>query len=180
MQNFDLLSLRQDFIEKQILLCFNGPISSGLIQELGEALKNYLAAERVAPSTSMDVFSVYIELTQNIRHYARAQGYNELLSAATVVVGKDQDQAYQVLAGNIVEPEDGEKICQRIRELAALDKDELKVLYKKQLRMPRDSENSTGAGLGLIDVCRKSSKPITCQLVPTDYGKAFLSILATL
>lgn len=180
MQNFDLLSLRQDFIQKQILLCFNGPISSGLIQELGEALKNYLAAEHVAPSTSMDVFSVYIELTQNIRHYARAQGYNESLSAATVVVGRDQEQAYQVLAGNIIEPEDGEKMCQRIRELAVMDKTELKTLYKKQLRAPRGSESSTGAGLGLIDVCRKSSKPIACHLVPAESGKAFLSILATL
>jgi hypothetical protein len=73
MKKLDLLSLRQQFTQENILLCFNGPISSSLIQELGEALKSYLKADQTEPSLSMDVFSVYIELTQNIRHYAKAQ-----------------------------------------------------------------------------------------------------------
>jgi len=54
MKKLDLLSLRQEFTHKNILLCFNGPISSNLIQELGEALKNYLQADQVTPTESME------------------------------------------------------------------------------------------------------------------------------
>ncbi|MDT8406229.1 MAG: biofilm regulation protein kinase SiaB [Methylococcales bacterium] len=180
MQDINLLSLRSQFIDKRILLCFNGPISSGLIQELGQALKNYLHSDLASPSLSMDVFAVYIELTQNISHYVRARGYDEAQSLATVVVGRGKNQGYQVLAGNMIEPEDGERMRLRIQELAQLDKTELKQRYKQQLRQPREQHARTGAGLGLIDVCRKSTQPLACELVPSDAGKAFLSILATL
>lgn len=179
MKKLDLLSLRQEFSHKNILLCFNGPISSSLIQELGEALKNYLHADQTEPTLSMDVFGVYIELTQNIRHYAQSRGYDELLSSATVVVGRGEAGGYQVLAGNIVEPSDGQAMRERINELAQMDKVSLKQLYKKQLRAPRTNDAASGAGLGLIDVCRKASEPITCELVDTGDGRAFLSILAS-
>lgn len=178
MAQFDLLSLRRELNDKNILLCFNGPISSGLIQELGMALKNYLRLDQATPSVSMDVFGVYIELTQNIRHYAQLREYGEQQSSATVVVGREADQGYSVLAGNVVERGDGEAIRQRIHALGRMDKAELKATYKQQLRQPRDTGSGSGAGLGLIDICRKTSRPLSCDLVETPDGKAFISILA--
>ncbi|AFJ01505.1 hypothetical protein Q7C_327 [Methylophaga frappieri] len=179
MQSINLLTLRQELNEKNILLCFNGPISSGLIQELGDALKNHLHTEATEPTLAMDVFGVYIELTQNIRHYAQEQGYSELLSSATVVVAHN-GTGYQVMAGNIIEPEDGQTMVRQIESLSTLDKVELKAAFKKQLRMPRDKTTRSGAGLGLIDISRKSSAPLSCSLNDAGQGKAFLSILATI
>jgi len=95
------------------------------------------------------------------------------------VVGRGEVRGYQVLAGNIVEPEDGRLMRERIEELAQMDKASLKQLYKKQLRAPRGDDTASGAGLGLIDVCRKASEPLTCELVDTQDGRAFLSILAS-
>lgn len=64
----DLFALREEFNRQQIMLCFNGPISRSLIEEIGNALREYLKADHAAPSAAMDVFAVYIEMTQNIRH----------------------------------------------------------------------------------------------------------------
>ncbi|MCX4189428.1 biofilm regulation protein kinase SiaB [Methylophaga sp. OBS3] len=179
MQSINLLTLRQELNEKNILLCFNGPISSGLIQELGDALKNHLQTEATEPSLAMDVFGVYIELTQNIRHYAKKQGYSEIQSSATVVVAHSEG-GYQVMAGNIVEPNDGQSLVEKINDLAAMDKVQLKAAFKKQLREPREENSASGAGLGLIDISRKASNPISCSLTDAEQGKAFLSILATI
>ena len=88
METIDLFSLRTHFNRNRILLCFNGPISRSLIEEIGNALRNYLQAENALPAAAMDVFSVYIEMTQNIRHYAQSRGYGDLESAATVVVAR--------------------------------------------------------------------------------------------
>ena len=178
MKQLDLLSMRQEFNDKNILLCFNGPISSSLIQELGNALRNYLQVDEATPSHSTDVFGVYIELTQNIRHYTEAKQFSELESSATVVVGRYDEQHYSVLAGNMVDRIDGLAMKARVHELAAMDKAELKAAYKKQLREPRDQDAVSGAGLGLIDIARRSAQPITCDLTDTPDGKAFFSILA--
>ena len=44
MTHIDLFELRTHFNQSRILLCFNGPISRSLIEEIGSALKNYLQA----------------------------------------------------------------------------------------------------------------------------------------
>lgn len=178
MINVDLLSIRQEFNQKNILLCFNGPISRSLIEEIGNALKRYLHDDDASPSASMDVFGAYIEMTQNIRHYAQSKGYPDFNGAATVVIGRYDQQRYAVLAGNVVERDDGAALQQRIESLAAMDKAALKTAYKAQLRQPRDKDAVSGAGLGLYDLARKASEPLSCRLEDTPDGRAFFSLLA--
>ena len=178
METIDLFSLRTHFNRNRILLCFNGPISRSLIEEIGNALKNYLQAENAQPTAAMDVFSIYIEMTQNIRHYAQSRGYGDLESAATVIVASDAEERYLVQAGNIVEAADGEALLARVDALASMDKAQLKATYKTQLRQPRDAAATTGAGLGLIDVARKSSLPLKGNLSPIDEERAFFSLCA--
>lgn len=173
-----LLSIRQEFNDKQILLCFNGPISRSLIEEIGTALRNYLTEDQVGPSVSTDVFGIYIELTQNIRHYSQGRGYSDMEGSATVVVARHGESKYSVLAGNVIERTDGVALMEQVQALAAMDKASLKAAYKKQLRAPRDHKEASGAGLGLLDVARKSTEPLRCHLVDTPDGKAFFSLLA--
>ena len=107
MDNIDLFAMRERFNSQQIMLCFNGPISRSLIEEIGNALRNYLAADHAHPSAAMDVFAVYIEMTQNISHYTRSKGWNEQEAGATVVVSRNEDNRYVVSAGNLIESGDG-------------------------------------------------------------------------
>ncbi|MBK1612741.1 hypothetical protein CKO44_04570 [Rubrivivax gelatinosus] len=180
MDTIDLFGLREHFNRGRILLCFNGPISRSLIEEIGNALKNYLQADHAHPSSAMDVFGVYIELTQNIRHYAVSRNYGELDGAATVVVARDDSGSYIVQAGNLVEQDDGRALLERVRELAGLDKAQLKAAYKEQLRRPRSGDAASGAGLGLIDVARKSAAPLLADLRPAGDGRAFFSLRAVI
>ena len=46
METLDLLAMRESYTRQRILLCFNGPISRSLIEEIGHALRNYLHAEQ--------------------------------------------------------------------------------------------------------------------------------------
>jgi hypothetical protein len=180
MDNIDLFALREHFNRSRILLCFNGPISRSLIEEIGNALKNYLHADNAHPSAAMDVFGTYIEMTQNIRHYTSRRGYNDQESSATVVVARDDAGHYLVQAGNLVESEDADSLLQMVNELAPLDKTELKARYKEQLRKPRDEDAVSGAGLGLIDIARKSSAPLQADLADAGEGRKFFSLRAVI
>jgi hypothetical protein len=172
----DLYALRTRFNRDRTLLCFNGPISRSLIEELGNALKNYLDVDQARPAEAMDVFSAYIEMTQNIRQYSMQKAYGENDAAATVVVARGEPGRYVVSAGNLVETADGEKLVRRIEELARLDKAALKSAYKEQLRQPRDPSMASGAGLGLIDIARRSTGRLEASLSTHDEARAFFSL----
>lgn len=180
MQSPDLYSLREFCNARRIMLCFNGPMSRSLIEEIGNALRNYLQADQVQPGAAMDVFAVYIEMTQNIRHYASRMNYGEADAAATVVIARDDQGRHVVSAGNLVESADAELLLARLQELAPLDRAGLKARYKEQLRRPRDEASSSGAGLGLIDIARKASAPLLGSAVAHADGKVFFSLTATL
>lgn len=170
----DLYGLRERFEQDRILLCFNGPISKSLIEEIGNALKNYLKSEQLSPASALDVFAAYIELTQNIRHYAARTQLNNA-DTATVVVSQNSD-CYSVAAGNMVRLEDGQALLKQIDTLNSQSKAELKAVYKAQLRQPRDPHATTGAGLGLIDMARKSNQPMAATLKPIDDETAYFSL----
>lgn len=180
MEPLDLFGMRESYNRQQIMLCFNGPISRSLIEEIGNALRNYLSSENAPASSAMDVFAVYIEMTQNIRHYTRQKEWTDQEAGATVVVARDEQGRYVVSAGNLIEHADGERLKQAVQALAGLDKVQLKARYKEQLRKPRDELASSGAGLGLIDIARKASAPLEATLREVDASRSFISLRAVI
>ena len=113
MNHADLYNLRETYNQQNILLCFNGPFSQGLIEEIGSALRRYVQAEDTSSSVARDIFAVYIEIAQNIQQYAAARGYGDADASATVVIGRENDGRYYISAGNVVEHEDGERLAKR-------------------------------------------------------------------
>jgi hypothetical protein len=150
-----LASLRDFFSAERILICFNRLISRSLISEIGVALKEHIQSTRQSMSSAMDVFIACIKLIQNIRHYTATQGCGEPEAMATVVIAESSQGSYVVSAGNVVQLADVQLLLERVTQLAAIDKEELKTLYKQQLRSSRDEDQSFGAGLGLIEIAQK-------------------------
>ncbi len=173
-QMTDLYDLREFFDQQQIMVCFNGPINAALIEEIGRALRDYLNHQQEAPSAVADIFAVYIEMTQNIRHYARH--HRDLANAgnAAIVVSRDNGH-YVISAGNVIRGEDGEALMARVAELASLDAKELKSAFKVQLRKPREDLDGS-AGLGLIDMARKASAPLSATVRQIDPDRSFFSL----
>lgn len=175
-----LQELREYFSRQRIMICFNGPTNQALIVEIGKALKQHIAGTHGEQVIAMDVFSVYIELSQNIRNYAACRGYDEEASSATVVIAALPSSRYSVSAVNLVEHSDGEALLQRVNELACLSKDELKSLYKQRLRHPESlPAPSRGAGLGLLEMARRCSEPLQASLEPAEAGRSFFSLQVT-
>lgn len=174
----DLYDLREIFDRQKIMVCFNGPINAALIEEIGRALRDYLNHQQEAPSAVADIFAVYIEMTQNIRRYADQHPALTGASNAAIVVSRE-DEHYVISAGNVVARADGLVLKERIDGLAGLDRPALKALFKTQLRQPREDLNGS-AGLGLIDMARKASRPLSATVREIDAERSFLSLRVVL
>lgn len=176
----DLQQLRSYFSEQRIMICFNGPTNQALIGEIGKALKEHIAATQGEQAIAMDVFSVYIEMSQNIRNYAALRRYDDQAASATVVIAALPSSHYCVSAVNLVEAADGQALLQRVHALALLDKSELKSLYKQRLRHPESVPvEARGAGLGLLEMARRSTQPMQASLQPAEGGRCFFGLKVT-
>lgn len=163
----NLFELKETLGEAGALITFSGSFSHGIIEELGTAVKAYLESQTVQKSAMMDVFSVYIEAAQNVRNYAGAT--NE----GILVIAK-QGGHYEVHSGNVVKGPDVAALTERLETLSGLDKAELKALYKEQLRKDRSPDQ--GAGLGLIEMARRATRPLTWEFRPLADGRSFFSL----
>lgn len=179
MSSIDLFELRNHFARHDVLTCFSGPFSHGLIEEFGAALRQHLERRAAEHSAVFDVFSVYIELAQNIRNYVQTRGFGPGQphdpDCAVMTILWDGAH-YAVGAGNVVTSADAAALAARIDALNGLDKEALRRSYKAQLRAPRLA-GSLGAGLGLLDIARRSAQPITVARTPLPGPFEFLSIL---
>lgn len=180
MQKIDLWTLRRQFEDANIQICFNGPLSHSIIEELGLAVKRYLENETPGSEKMMDVFSVYIEQTQNVRNYVQRKvstGADPVrFNAITLLIGREGDR-YLVSSGNLVDLTDLPVLRSRIDHLRTLDAAGLKAFYKEERRKPV-SEDAMGAGLGLIDMARKTSQPLEYQIQPVDEETVFFNLIA--
>lgn len=173
----ELLNLRRELTSRDVLLCFNGPFSHGLIEELGTAIRRYLESETGRAAAAADVFAVYIELSQNLKNYLARKSYTRADHGSGTLLICRTGSHYTVTAGNVVDDEDVPTLASRIDALAGLDARELGRRFKEQLRRVRTEGG--GAGVGLIDVARRSRSGIQYTLTPVDPGHSFFSITAT-
>ncbi|MBP2231469.1 hypothetical protein J2847_004788 [Azospirillum agricola] len=177
MKGTDLFNLQELLSRQKLLICFSGPFSHSVIEELGKAVRNHLETEQIGKSAIMDVFSVYVEQAQNVRNYTascEAAGRPIPANSGIVVIGKDGDH-YVVSSGNLVEADAVPVLSASLDRLRGLDKAGLKAAYKEQSRKPREAAAS-GAGLGLIDMARKASRPLDYAVRPVDSRYFFFSL----
>jgi len=172
----DIYKLRMDLMVENILICFNGPFSHSIIEEIGRAVRQYLESDEEPPSSVTDVFAVFVELAQNVQAYASGLkdcGAGRALDAGTLVIGRSGEH-FTVSAGNVIRRTDMPSLSSRLDELRILDRDGLKRLYKERLRAPRAAEG--GAGLGLIDAARRAAAPLAYKVSDIDEQFLFFSL----
>lgn len=176
----NLLNLQKLLQNQGVLISFSGRFTQTIIEELGEAVKKYLETEATPQNDIFNVFSIFIEQTQNIKNYSGQKSGlplgERIANSSIVAIGKTEE-GYFVSSGNLVEAKDIETLTARLDELAVHDKAGLKKLYKETLKkdVPPDS---LGAGLGFIDMARRARRPLHYSVVSLDGQLSFFTLRA--
>lgn len=174
----NLFALRERLAEAGAQITFSGSFSHSVIEELATAVKVYLERAAVQKSSIADVFSVYIEAAQNVRNYTAARlasGADPQEALSSILVIAKRGERYEVHTGNVVAPGDATALAAHLDDLATLDQAALKARYKKQLRRGLPPGAMT-AGLGLIDMARRASRPLSYELTPMPDGRYYFSL----
>lgn len=161
-----------------VLFYYTGEFSSNVIGTLSDTVRERLEALGTPNKHGRKVFSTFMEMAQNILHYADdtpAAGRR----IGALAVGHEDGRFY-VLCGNPVRTEHVERIRAKLDPLRSMTLDEIKAAYREQLRNEAHAEDgiSKGAGLGFLTVAREASQPIDYQIVyradETRYAEFYL------
>jgi len=166
---FDLFShLRNNNVK----LIYEGEISHDIIKAFTVLTENDLKAKKEANPTQKKVFNIMVECLQNISKHADSLEDISPKNGRGILLVSETDKNYQITTGNVLKTEYVEAIKTNIDNVNHLSKEELRDLFKKKLSSGRLSDKG-GAGLGFIDIRRKSNNKLEYDFSKISDDKVF-------
>lgn len=163
------LGLFQNFCSQAadngILFYYTGEFSQNAIATMGDTVRHRLDGIAANGPARRKVFSAFVEMAQNILHYADpTPGAGAKIGS--LAVGYTSDKFF-VACGNPVRLDHVERLREKLEPLRTMTLDEIKAAYRQQLRNEEHEQDpvSKGAGLGFLTLARDSSEPIEYQII---------------
>ena len=165
---------------RNINISYNGPLWEEGIISMADMLKSQLSQKNLPKKASKTLFSVFVEQVTNMLMYSAGREQYEQTGkdeapTGMLVLGQ-RENIFFIQTGNEIHNKNLEHIKTRIDYLNSLDKDELRLHNKERLRGKNDNPNSKGAGLGLIEIARRATAPISYTIEPIDDELSYFSM----
>ena len=154
-----VFSLFSHLRENNIKLIYEGEISHDIIKAFTTLTENGLKARDEANPTKKKVFNIMVECLQNISKHADCIEENNNKNGRGILLVSENKTNYNITTGNVIKTEFVDQIKESIDKVNSLNKIELRELFKKKLSTGRISDKG-GAGLGFIDIRRKSNNKL--------------------
>jgi hypothetical protein len=166
-----------------IVFVYQGVVTADLVSSILHMMENKLDGEGEDKKVKKKVFNVMVECLQNVYHHldtvespADKKDPDIDDKAALLLIGKE-DNDYYVITGNHVINDRVGNIKARLEKVNACDREELKQLYQEILANEQMSSKGT-AGLGMIDIARKSGQKLGYEFTHVNENYSFFSLEA--
>lgn len=150
-------------------MVYAGPLSQELISEMTQTLEKEAQEAQLSMTDATNLFTVFIELSQNIVNYTHKQD-NSYRHEGLLLVGQDRDKLdFFIQSQNLIKTEDQLRLEPKLKEIKAMDKDAIKQRYR-ELRKSGHSAHDKGAGIGFCEIAKRCDD-IDYEFVPTEDGQ---------
>lgn len=154
------LTLFEGLQREDLVYVYRGAFSQVITDSIIALTENNLDSVGESSKLKKRVFSIMVECLQNITRHQYVDGNkNQSAEQSGLFVICNKDRAYQMTSGNVVTKEAIPHLKQLLDKVNSLDKDALKEYYKQVLEDGSISKKG-GAGLGLIEMARKSGNKL--------------------
>ena len=142
------------------IMTYSGYMSQALLTSIASVLKQQIEQDHLPKKVMRNIFSVFVEQYENVVRYSDDQIEEEGkddVRYGIMAISKKKD-SYILNCGNVIKSEERvNSLRERLESLKNMSDDDLKAFYKQKLRADSE-EGSKGAGVGLIEIARKSSE----------------------
>ena len=165
-------------VDKKLTLAYEGEVTQEITKAFTSMTEKNLEKVEEDGKIKKKVYHVMVECLQNIAKHAdddtaTASDNLEdgLAKTGIFLIGSDEKE-YFITSGNGIANENIPALKEMIDNINSLDKDGLKELHKFKMRETAISEKG-GAGLGFIDIARKTGNPLEYHFEPMDADNSF-------
>lgn len=174
-----IYELHKTMLERNLILVYEGEFTQEITKSVLAMAERNMDSMGEESSIKRKVFNVMVECLQNIvKHGEELNVQQEHKPSAIFMIGK-QGPAYIITSGNPIRNEDVERLRGKLDQINSLDKDGLKQLYKDIIKNT-DLSAKGGAGLGFVDMARKSGQKLDYDFQPIDGQFSFFSLKTTI
>ena len=173
-----IYDLHQTMLAKNLILVYEGEFTQEITKSVLAMAERNMDSFGEESSIKRKVFNVMVECLQNIVKHSEENQDAEKKNTAIFMIGK-QDDEYIITSGNPVKSQNVEILKEKLDKINSLDKDGLKALYKDIIKNSDISEKG-GAGLGFVDMARKSGRKLEFDFQKLDDNFSFFSLKTTI
>lgn len=161
-----VLALFDEMRDNGISLVYLGEFNHEIIKMFTNMAERKMDHSEEERTTKKKVYHAMIETLQNMNKHSDEISDHKSIGKGLFFIGKKED-TYYIITSNRITEDKMEKMKLGIDEVNNSTKDELKTMFKQQLKEGSISDKG-GAGLGLIDIARKTGEKIDYQFLPLD------------
>lgn len=164
-----LYSLFQRYEECHPIFCYSGPFAENLTAHILDISEFSMSAVPTQPLINRKVSFLLVECFQNIIKHGKPEESTSIDSSEPgIFTFRNQDNCFTINSINLVLQEDIAQLNQQVESVNSLKGMNLKELYLHQLENSQIN-NKGGAGLGLIELARKSGNDLICDFSEVDH-----------
>lgn len=168
-----IYDLHRIMIQEDLILVYEGEFTQEITKSVLSMTERNMESMGEESSIKRKVFNVMVECLQNICKHAE-EAIEDAPNSAIFIVGK-RDEEYVITSGNPIRNDKIALLSAKLDQINGLDKEGLKNLYKEIIRNTELSEKG-GAGLGFVDMARKSGQKLEYNFHPVTEKTSFFSL----
>lgn len=139
---------------------YRGLFTQNITDSIIALAENNLDSTGESSKVKKRVFSIMVECLQNVTRHQTIESVKVVAPEQSgIFVIQNKNQAYQITSGNVIEKKAIPHLKKMLDKINSLEKDDLKNYYKEILEDGSISDKG-GAGLGLIEMARKSGNKL--------------------
>lgn len=163
----------------EIKLVYEGKVTHQITKAFIALAEAQMEEDEETARVQRTVFHVMVESLQNIsRHADEFDTGESVFSGKGIFMVSNTEEAYCITTGNAINNEKIPGVQEMLNQVNNLATEDLKTLYMKQMKEGRLSEKG-GAGLGFIDIRRKTGEQLDYHFLPITESVSFF-LLTTL
>ncbi len=159
-----VLNIYDELFTNGVSLVYLGEFNHEITKMFTSMAEDDLDRQSTNISVKRRVYHVMVETLQNMNRHSDEIANDENIGKGLFMIGKRND-SYFVITSNRVTHENKDRLQSALNQINNATKEELKEMYKKQIKEGKLS-NKGGAGLGLIDIARKTTGKLDYHFIP--------------
>ncbi len=171
-----VLNIYDEMHENGISIVYLGGFHHQITKMFARMAEDDMGRMDEEKSTIRKVYSVMVETLQNITKHSDEIIDKFHIGKGLFMIGK-KDDIYYVITANKVTAQKKKYLEETIKQVNGANRDELKMMFKQQITEGCVSEKG-GAGLGLIEIAKRTRNKLVYQFLPLDEKNEFFILKA--